>query len=367
MTGAAPVISVREIEMQLRTRCESVVRQCLPNAIKDGPYMKVGSIAGEKGSSLVVPLNGASRGMWTDYSAAGGPGGTGDMICMIEQAMFGGDRGQAVAWAKSYLGIDDLDPGRLATMRAESSARDVAADEEAARETESKKRGARALWMKAAPLTGTCPASRYLVNRGIDFDRLGGPPGSLRYFPEVFHTDAGVKLPCMLATMVTPDGVWVATHRTWLGRDADGRWVKASDADVGVPKKKTKMVLGRCGGSFVPIRKGASGVSMSELRGPETIYVTEGIEDALTVAMVKPDARVAAGYSLKNLGFIAFPETIATIVIVADRDEDQREVDALEAAIARQQARGHKVQIVMPPVGVKDVNAWLLLEMERAA
>ncbi len=359
-----PVISVREIEMQLRTRCESVVRQCLPNAIKDGPYLKVGSIAGEKGRSLVVPLQGGSRGMWTDYSS----NNTGDMIGMIEQTMFGGDRGQAVAWAKSWLGIDDLDPGRLATMRAESAAQNLAADEAAEAEAEAKKRGARALWMNGKPLSGVDPASRYLANRGIDVARLGGDwPGSLRYHDQVWNRDARGKLDCMVATMVTPAGAQVATHRTWLGRDRDGQWVKADGADLGVPRGSAKKVLGKSGGAFVPIRKGASGCSMSALRGPETVYVTEGIEDALTVGMAKPDARVVAGYSLRNLGFIQFPELIATIVIVADRDEGQREIDALEQAIARQQARGHKVQIVMPPVGVKDVNAWLLADLERAA
>jgi hypothetical protein len=357
----APVISVREIELQLRGRCESVVRACLPNAIKDGAYMRVGSIGGEKGQSLAVTLNGANRGMWTDFSSSTG----GDMITMIELTKFGGDRGQAVAWAKSWLGIDDLDPARLATMRAESAEQDFAAEEQAAKEAEAKKRGARALWLAGKPLTGVDPASRYLANRGIDVARLGAWPGSLRYHDQVWNRDAGGKIDCMVATMVTPEGAQVAAHRTWLGRNAAGVWVKADGADLGVPRGSAKKVLGKCGGAFVPIRKGASGRSMSDLREPEAIYVTEGVEDALTVGMVKPEARV--GYSLRNLGVIAFPPLIETVVIVADRDDGQREIDALEQAIARQQARGHKVQIVMPPVGVKDVNAWLLADLERAA
>lgn len=363
MTTVAPV-SVREIELQLRARCEAVVRHCLPNAIKDGHYMRVGSIAGEKGQSLAVHLAGASRGMWTDFSATES---SGDMIGMIEQTMFGGDRGQAVSWAKSWLGIDDLDPGRLATMRAESAKADEAAEAEAAREAEAKKRGARALWLNGVALSGVCPVSRYLAGRGIDVTALGAWPGSLRYHSEVWNRDAGGKLDCMVATMVTPAGVHVATHRTWIGRDRDGQWVKADGADLGVPRGSAKKVLGKCGGAFVPIRKGASGKSMAALTAPEAVYVTEGIEDALTVAMCKPDARVVAGYSLRNMGFIEFPAAIETIVIVADRDDGAREIAALEAAIARQQARGHRVQIVMPPVGVKDVNAWLMQSLERAA
>lgn len=361
-------ISVREIELQLRTRVESLVRECLPNAVRDGHFLRVGSIAGEKGQSLAITLAGTGRGMWTDYSAgAGTPQATGDCLGMVAQTKFGGDLGQAVAWAKSWLGIDDLDPRRLATMRAESVARDLEAETAALREIEAKKRGARALWLGGQPLSGSCPASRYLAGRGIDVAKLGKWPGALRYHAEVWNRDAGVKLPCMVSQMITPDGVHVATHRTWLGRDRAGAWVKAENAGMAVPRGASKKVLGKSGGSFVPLRKGASRKAMGGIVRPEPIFVTEGIEDALTVAMVKPDLRVVAGYSLRNLGVIQFPAAIETIVIVADRDDGEREIEALETAIARQQARGHRVQIVMPPVGVKDVNAWLQLEMERAA
>lgn len=355
MTAGDTLISVREIELQLRTQCEAVVRECLPNAARDGHWLRVGSIAGEKGQSLAIGLSGSGRGLWTDYSS----GETGDLIHLIRLTRFGGDIGQAVQWAKSWLGLDDMDPGRLSTMRAETAARDADMDAAAARETEAKKRGARALWHSGVPLGDSTPAARYLEGRGLDRARLGKWPGSLVFHEEVWNADAGVKLPAMLAQMFTPDGVHVATHRTWLGRDARRQWVKADGADLGVPRGQAKKVIGKSGGAFVPLRKGASGVSMGALKHPDSIYLTEGIEDALTVAMAMPAARVAAAYSLRNIGMIVFPPLIERIVIVADRDEDPREVEALERAIARQQARGHHVQIVMPPVGVKDVNAWL--------
>ena len=136
--------------------------------------------------------------------------------------------------------------------------------------------------------------------------------------------------------------------------------MKADGADLGVPRGSAKKVLGKSRGAFVPLRKGASRQTMGRMRRPETLYVTEGIEDALTVAMCKPDARVIAAYSLGNLGSIEFPGAIETIVLVADRDDGAREMELLERAIAKQQARGHRVQLVLPPVGFKDVNAWLL-------
>ena len=357
MTYQRSAISVREIELQARQQAESIGRECLPGAIKDGHYLKAGSIGGERGSSLVLNLAGANRGMWRDWSN----GDQGDMTVLVEQAMFGGDRGQAVQWLKSRLGLDDLDPERLKRVRAQAARQDEALEQAAAREAEAKKRGARALWLNAPDTIEGTPAARYLEARGISGARLGHWPGALRYHAEVWNRDAGVKLPCMVSQMILPSGEHVATHRTWLGRDARTRlWVKADGADLGVPRGSAKKVLGKSRGAFVPLRKGASRQTMGRMRRPETLYVTEGIEDALTVAMCKPDARVIAAYSLGNLGSIEFPGAIETIVLVADRDDGAREMEPLERANAKQQARGHRVQLVLPPVGFKDVNAWLL-------
>lgn len=351
-------ISVREIEMQARAQCEAIARQCLPNAIQDGPYLKAGSIGGEKGGSLVVNLQGSSRGMWRDWSN----GDQGDMIGLVEQAMFGGDRGKAVQWLKSMLGLDDLDPGRVAQIRAQVAEADLGREREAKQEAEAKKRGAQSLWLRApAPTIAETPAAAYLTARGLNVAQLGHWPNALRYRPDVWNRDAGCKLPCLVSQMILPTGEHVATHRTFLGQDPRTRmWVKADAANVGVPRGSAKKVMGACRGAFIPLRKGASRQSMGQLRIAEPLYVTEGIEDALTVAMCKPDARVIAAYSLANLGAIEFPRTIETIVLVADRDDGRREQEALQRAIARQQARGHRVQIVLPPKGFKDMNAWLM-------
>ena len=364
MNPRPPAIDVRDIELLARQRVEQLGRECLPGAIKDGHYLKAGSLGGERGSSLVLNLTGANRGMWKDW----GGRDQGDMIVLVERTMFGGDRGKAVQWLKSWLGLDDLDPQRVQQVRAEAARKDAELEQQAAQEAESKKRGARALWLNGQSDIAATPAARYLENRGIRGDVLTKWPGALRYHAEVWNRDAGVKLPCLVSQMILPSGEHVATHRTWLGRDPQtGLWTKADAANLGVPRGQAKKVIGKSRGAFVPLRKGDSRQTMGQLRRPDTLYVTEGIEDGLTVAMCKPDARVIAAYSLGNLGTIEFPATIGTIVLVADRDEGAREQEALERAIARQQARGHQVKIVMPPVGMKDINAWLLASMEAAA
>lgn len=361
--------------MQARARVEQLGRECLPGAIKDGHYLKAGSLGGEKGGSLVLNLSGANRGMWRDWSSDD----QGDMIVLVERTKFGGDRGLAVQWLKSWLGLDHLDPARIAQVRAEVRQADADRVAEEAREAEAKKRGARALWLNAQPIDGT-PAAAYLEGRGITQAALGKWPGALRYHAEVWNRDAGVKLPCMLGQMILPTGEHVATHRTWLGRCPHTRmWVKACDADMGVPKKGAKKVTGRSRGAFIPLRKGASRQTMGQMRRPEPLYTAEGIENALSAAVKKPDARVIAAYSLGNLSVIEFPRAIDTIVLVADRDDAppgadavelekaRKKIEALERAIARQQARGHRVQIVLPPPGLKDLNDWLRQELEQAA
>jgi hypothetical protein len=307
------------------------------------------------GYSLKVELTGPRKGLWRDHATGQG----GDLLELAMIREHGGDKGRAVAWAKSELRLDDMDPQRIERVRYQVEQRELAADAEHAKVVEAKRRGALALWLSGQPIAGT-PGERYLEHRGIDLAAIGQWPGSLRYHDEVWNGDAGVKLPAIVATMVTPAGVQVATHRTWLGRDPRTRaWVKADGADLGVPRGNAKKVLGKCGGAFIPIAKGASGRSMGTISEVEPIYVTEGIEDALCVAMTRPGLRVIAAYSLGNLGAIEFPAAIDPIVIVADRDEKPKSVDALERAIAKQQARGKRVQLVMPPVGVKDINDWL--------
>ena len=45
----------------------------------------------------------------------------------------------------------------------------------------------------------------------------------------------------------------------------------------------------------------------------------------------------------------------------------QRTIEALERAVSKQQARGHRVQFVLPPPGLKDMNDWLVAALEEAA
>ena len=146
------------------------------------------------------------------------------------------------------------------------------------------------------------------------------------------------------------DGAQIGTHRTFLQNGRRG-WSK-------IDSPNAKMVLGNMWGGFIPIQKGSSGKPMAKMAEGEPVYVTEGIEDALVVRMMKPEARIIAAIALGNVGAIVLPPAARRLVIVADRDTKAKAQEQLERSIAQQQARGLDVRLVMPPVGIKDMNEW---------
>lgn len=352
------LLSVSEIEQRLRDNALEVARQCIPNGKLEGNYYLAGDVMGGPGDSLVVNLKGQHTGKWRHYAGTD----SGDMLDLIEKSQGCSGKAGAVAIAKQWLGIQDEwsargakpDPAEQARRAAELAKAKAERQRQDAEERQAKIRGARSLYLSgdAKGVSGT-PVEQYLQGRGLDVGSLGRWPGALRFHPEVWNADERCKVPAMLAPVYLHDGLHVATHRTWLQPDKRRGWVKL---DSKCPKK----VLGPMWGGLIPINKGTSGKSMRAMPEDEPVYMTEGIEDALVVRMVRPEARIVCAISLGNVGAVVLPPQAKRLVIVADRDEKEAAIEALERSIAAQQARGLHVRLVMPPVGFKDLNAWLL-------
>ena len=100
--GAGSDISVREIVDHLTGNAVALCQHLLPNGRREGAEWRVGSVQGEAGKSLGVHLTGSKSGVWSDFSS----GESGDLLDLI-QACLGLDKGGAVQWSKSWLGIDD--------------------------------------------------------------------------------------------------------------------------------------------------------------------------------------------------------------------------------------------------------------------
>lgn len=348
------MLSVAEIEQRLRDQVQALALQLLPNARRDGNYLKVGSIQGEPGGSLVVHLNGTNQGLWSDYAGID----RGDMLDLIEATQGLADKGAAVAWAKEFLGLADewtgparqLSADEKAARAEEARVRLEARQAKDAEERAAKIRRAKGLFLSATPIAGS-PAEHYLRGRLLDYAPLPAWPGALRFHPEVWNKEHRVKVPAMVAAIYLADGTQVATHRTYL-QEVRGRWTKLDSPNA-------KMVLGPMWGGFVPINKGSSRKPMRDMIAGEPVFVTEGIEDAIVVRMKRPEARIVSAISLGNMGGIVLPEAAKVLRLVCDRDEKLAAQEALERSIAAQQARGLTVELVMPPAGIKDMNDWL--------
>lgn len=361
------LVPVSEIKAKLAAHADELARRYLPNG-SYGDGRRIWTCSGiadtGKGSSMVVNLVGDRRGTWYDFGNCHADEKRGDMIDLIrlKEPQCCGEQREAIRWAKAYLGIQDSfdpkdrrapDPAELARRAEEARILAMKREEEASRDREARARGARAQYLKGMPIAGT-PVEAYLVGRGLQQPAGLGWPNALRYFGDVWNRERGTKEPAMLAPMYLADGTQTAVHRTWLQPCARLGWTKLA-------VEKPKKALGPSKGAFIPINKGSSGKSMAHMPEGEPIYVTEGIEDALVVRMMRPEARIVAAYSLDNMGRILFPPAARRLVLVCDRDDRRNETAqaALERSIALQQARGLDVQLVLPPAPHKDMNEWL--------
>jgi len=162
----------------------------------------------------------------------------------------------------------------------------------------------------------------------------------------------------MVAAITGPEAEHLATHRTYLNDDA-GIWRKASLRDA-------RKVLGSYAGGFVPIWRGASAIPLRAAPDGETVAIAEGIETALSVALVAPELRVLAAVSLSNLGRMVLPETVRSVIICADNDAPESPAAlALVRAIDCFAAQGREVRMARSPTG-KDFNDAITAEESSA-
>lgn len=346
--GKPHAIEIDDLKELCNGQVHTLARHLLPNGRENCGFWEVGSIAGEKGQSLKLNLRGNRVGLWTDFSAAkGSPGYSGNLIQLTAQVMFGGDVGDAIRYLKSWLGLDDLDPDRLSKVKAKAQkqARDNAAA--AAKEKEKTRGKAHHLFISAVPIPGT-PAENYLCARGIDLRALGLPaPGSLRFHADAWCSEAKRKMPAMVASIIGLDGKHLSTHRTYLR--PDGR----DKADLAEAKKSWGAYADQ--GGFIQLWKGEHKCPLRDLPKGTPIYMSEGIEDGLSVAIARPSLRVIAAVSLANMRNVALPEG-CPLYILTQRFEEPEEIDSFEAALAAHEDRGQEVYLVAPPAGYKDYN-----------
>lgn len=366
MLKSPSLYSVSEIADRINAQALTLAKELLPNGYRSGNHWMASGIDDSgKSASLYVYLSGPRIGHWNDAGNARPGEDHGDMIDLIALRLYGGDRKAALQDAKNRLGIVDSwsadtprpSPAEMKAREEEQRRREEQRAAEEMAERQSKMRGARALYLhrKTTPIAGSI-AERYLVNRGLSAAPIGEWPGALRFHPEVWNKEHGVGLYAMLGMVLRWDGakqVHTATHRTYLQNCPRRGWVK-------IDGKNARMALGPWSAGYIPINKGSSGKSMTEMHPDEPVYMAEGIEKCIAIRMKMPGARIISGLNLKNMGAVILPPQARRLVMVIDNDKDEAEQASLERAIARQQARGLTVQLVRPPAPYKDIDEWMI-------
>lgn len=362
-------LEVSEIASMLTDRIDDLVSYLFPNAMRQGPEMCVGSLAGEKGQSLRIHVGRNSRrGVWRDFSADQG----GDALELVCLARFGGNKKEAIQWAISWMGLDSRDPERLQQYRLEARAAREKRDAIAEAERNKRIASARARWHQGVPIAGTI-VETYLQGRGIDLRALGKAPGAIRFHSQLQYgwaKDGAPKLilPGMVTMITALSGQHIATHRTFLKPDGSGK----ADARDGIPPDAkgrpgdSKKVSGPYTGGHIPVWKGTQSCPLRDIAPGTDIYVSEGIEDGLTVACADPSLRVIAMVALGNLMALELPPQIGNLIILKQNDAPGSDAAKLLArAVSHQRAQGHRVLFVEAPQGVKDLNDLVQQDRNR--
>ncbi|NRA86113.1 MAG: toprim domain-containing protein [Rhizobiales bacterium] len=353
-------LTYTEIVQDLKSHVDVVVKDIFPNAVKHNTGWAVGSLAGEKGSSLSIRTTGGTKaGNWSEF---GGGGEFGDIGDLVRLGLFDGDRKKAIDWMKSFLGYSSLDRNQMQKKRRKLVERKIAEDENDARAVENKRKAALGIFINSKHIGGTL-AERYLLDRQIE-KREEGWPRSLKFHEGMWHGETKKKHPCLIACIYDGAGNFKTIHRIYLQVMPDGTVKKLQNV------KKAKLLYGAFAGGFVPICKGNSKTSMKEMRPDEKLMICEGIEDALILMFYRPSYRIIAAVSLGNIGAIAefLPETCRHVTLFKDNDDSVAANDGFARACKAHAIAGRKVVISSAPLDFKDVNDWLkAIKIEDAA
>lgn len=315
--------------------------------------------------SFKICIGGAKQGTWKDFSS----GDAGDALDLVAYIKFGKNKREAIEWSRTWIG--DPRPasaeaharprnGAFAPSRSAPGDRPVDLVDEA-----NKFLRVNALWEECRPIKPGDMVDQYLKGRAIDLSKLGAVPKSLRFHSALWHGPSREKLPAMVAAIDGPRGEILAVHRTYLAR----RGAIVTKAPLG---EQAKMVFGRYRGGCIRLWRGGSKEPLQKAPAGEFVGVSEGIEDGLSAALLKPELRIVCAISVSGMINLDLPKGINVTVLaqndpgdISARDnEDAAARMAIERAVKRWRLEGRTVRVARPPDGVKDWNDQLRSESE---
>lgn len=371
-------LSTDQLKDRLLAELPSLVHLYAPPA--SGSYTKGGLYftlnpgrADRTVGSFCITMDGPKQGRWHDYAT----GEKGDVIDLIGLSLGITDTVAKFREARAFLGLDTEDPAtrraredQAARIRAEREAK-AAADVGRA---DQMRKWAEGCWLSGQERIAGTPVELYLRARGIDLAALGHQPGAIRYHPECryYYTEDVVNaetgeittqrrhrpLPAMVTAIGRGDKI-IDCHRTYLSIGTSGAWEKANIEDA------KKVFTDYTGGSIRLSRgigpKGGRGAGLAHCPPGTRVFITEGIENGLSLMMLRhlagqPPVYVLAAGSIWNMAHVELPSGVAQVVLAADNDSHPQAREALERAVVAHADKGRSVAVWRSDFAGEDLN-----------
>lgn len=306
--------------------------------------------ADRHGGSFTVWLKGASPGAWKDF-ATDDKGDVLDLVAFLR----GTDRKGALAWAMDRYGIKAMDAAEAARLEEAWLAIRRRQEREEREQRLKRRKRAHLMFAKADPHVSATVA-RYLASRGLKL-----PPQMERRWCRSFERfewwmgrnrdtgEVGPEFPAMIWGFVDHEGKQQACHLTYLAEDGTGK----------APVEKPKLIWPEHLGLVIRVAKGETGLSPEEAAKqgkPGPVVITEGLEDALTIANAAPELRVWCAGSLAGYGAVHDHACVSAWIVARDNDWGKPQAAALfERAIERLKGFRKPVTVIASGEG-KDFN-----------
>lgn len=347
MTDRLPVATIKGM---LAQRLPSLLGTIAPGMKRKGNHWQGPNPTRTKdsGTSFTVWHNGA----WKEFDQ--GEDEKGDVIDLIAYCRRC-DKGDAIRWAKDWLGIGSLSPQERATLDRLAAAKAQRQKQAALDEAERKRKRAFAIVLDARPIREGSPVDRYLKHWGIDVGEIANFAGDVKeaatldYFGPRPDGDPGFRYhgPALVAAIRQANGA-ISTVQALFVREDSAKLMAlpAAARPVLGPKKHGAVWISNGPTGLDPL---AAARRFAETGEREDLMATEGVKTGLAGAWALPEIRVWSLLDLGNIAELPFLPWVNRLVVALENDLKPAAIEGREKVLAALEAKGFDVVPYMRP------------------
>lgn len=275
-------------------------------------------------------------GLWINHKNTELAGGPLQLLTKLKNLSFKEAMDYGASWRRISPEQLSAQKKSVDLIHVQKVEKETLAKEIEAKEVQQKIERAQNLWSKGQSIQGTI-AERYLKeHRKIE----GELPESFRYLPNVkVAGEQNTKTyPCLMVAARSHTGDISAVQLTFLDPQT------ANKADIPVQKRSYGLLKG-------------SAVTVQEGKDSKHLFITEGVETALSLKEAGLQGTIKASLGLTNMGHIEPQKSNTPIVICGDHDAPQSPAaKSLQKSVHTLQERGFKVTVIKPDTLGEDFN-----------